>query len=441
MNVEDNKLINKFLMIASKIASQPHLMSIRDSFQMTMPLFILAGLAVMVNHVVLPWVLTGDTLQQYMAFGNAITNATLNISTVLIATLIGYNLAIQRAYNNPIATGITAFASLVTLLPMTVMANPVAGGDAVLVSGMINYDTIGTKGMITGIIVGLLSAEVFIRLSTQEKFKINLGDDVPSGVSKAFNVLIPTIMTLSLFSAVNLILFLTLDTNLLQLITDLIQAPLSSIATSLGGYLFLYSLGNLLFGFGIHQSTINGPFTEPFLLQNMNENMMAVQTGMQPTHILNSSFQTVYAQMGGTGATISLIIAILLFSKNKANKSVAKLAVPSGIFEINEPVIFGLPIVFNIPLIIPFVLVPVVQAIIAYVATYIGVLPILKVNVPWITPPVISGWLASVGDIRVPLFQIALIALGVAIYLPFFKIHEKILEKQAHEEVLEAATE
>lgn len=439
MNLENNKIIDKFLVIASKIASQPHLMSIRDSFQMTMPLFILAGLAVMVNNVALPWFLSGDVLAQYTTFGNAITNATLNISTILVALLIGYNLSIQKGFNNPMATAVTTFASLVTLLPMTAMVTPLAGGDAIAVGGVISYDTIGTKGMITGIIVGLLAAEIFIKLSTQKKLVINLGDEVPSGVSRAFNILIPTILTLAIFSAINLVLVITMNTNLLQLITDLIQAPLRNIATSIGGYLLLYSLGNLLFGFGIHQSTINGPFTEPFMLQNMNENMAAVQTGQAPTHILNSAFQTVYAQMGGTGATISLIIAIMIFSKSRATRNVAKLAIPSGIFEINEPIIFGIPVVFNIPLIIPFVLVPVAQAILAYLATVAGILPILKVNVPWITPPVISGWLASVGDLRVPLFQIALIALGVVIYLPFLKIHERIMSRQAQEEQEELA--
>lgn len=434
MDIENNSLVNKFLVLASKISGQPHLMSIRDSFQMTMPLFILAGLAVMVNHVMLPWFLSGDALSQYQVFGNAITNATLNISTILIAMLIGYNLSKHKSFDNPIATAITCFASLVTLLPMTVLIT-LATKEVVGVDGIISYDSIGTKGMITGIIVGILAAELFIRLSEQKKFRISLGDDVPQGVSNAFNVLIPTVLTLSIFSVANLVLIMTMNTNLLQLITDLIQAPLSLVATSLGGYLLLYSLGNLLFGFGIHQSTINGPFTEPFMLQNMNENMMAVQAGQAPTHILNSAFQTVYAQMGGTGATISLVIAILLFSKHKATRNIAKLAVPSSIFEINEPIIFGLPIVFNIPMIIPFVLTPIIQTLLAYFATAFGIIPILKINIPWITPPVISGWLASAGDIRVPIFQIVLIAVGVMIYLPFLGIHEKILVKQSQEEL------
>ena len=434
-NFEDNKFVNKFLVIASKISGQPHLMSIRDSFQMTMPLFILAGIIVMLNHVVLPWVFTGEALATYSQFGNAITNATLNVSTILVAALIGYNLSIQKGFNNPVATLITVFSSLITLLPMSSLLTPVGGDAAVEIGGVINYANIGTAGMITGIIVGLLAGEVFIRLSNQDKLVINLGDEVPPGVSKAFNALIPTALTLSLFSVINLILIITLQTDLLQLITNLIQAPLRGVATSLLGYTFLYSLGNLLFGFGIHQTTINGPFTEPFLLQNINENMALVQNGQEPVHILNSAFQTSFAQMGGTGATISLIIAILLFSKSAANKSIAKLAIPSGIFEINEPVIFGLPIVFNIPLIIPFVAVPAIQTIIAYFATKAGLIPILSANIPWITPPIISGYLASMGNFIVPLFQIALIALGVVIYLPFLRISETIAEKEAQAEL------
>ena len=123
----------------------------------------------------------------------------------------------------------------------------------------------------------------------------------------------------------------------------------------------------------------------------MNENMAAVIAHKMPTHIINSDFVTVYSQMGGTGLTISLIIAVLLVSHYQPYKDVVKLAAIPGIFEINEPIIFGFPIVFNIPMIIPFVLSPVIGSLIGYFATSVGFVRPLAYIVPWNTPPILSG--------------------------------------------------
>ncbi|MFV0255243.1 MAG: PTS sugar transporter subunit IIC [Erysipelotrichaceae bacterium] len=430
-NLENSKFFQKFVAIASKIGEQIHLSSLRDGFATLMPLFILAGLAVLVNHVIFPFFLEGETLSTVNMFGNALTNGTLNIAGLLLCPAIAYSLAKNRGFSTPFTASMVALSTLVIMMPMSVMMTPAGLEEAVSISGVLTFGNIGTTGMFAGILVGLGSTEIFTRLSGLKQLRINLGTDVPPAVGKAFSTMVPTIITLSIFAALNLFLFVVVGADLITLITNLIQAPLRGISTSLIGYLFLYSLGNMLFAFGIHQSVINGPFTEPFLLMNMNENMLAFQNGEEPMHILNSSFQAVYAQMGGTGATISLIIAIFLFSKRRSNKEIAKLAVAPGIFEINEPIIFGIPIVYNLPLMIPFVLLPVLQTLIGYFATSIGLVSILKVQIPWITPPIISGWLASAGDIRVPILQIFLIIFGVICYLPFLKISDMVAERAA----------
>lgn len=167
------------------------------------------------------------------------------------------------------------------------------------------------------------------------------------------------------------------------------------------------------------------------MTQNISDNTLAFANGMEPPHILTSSFQTSFAQMGGTGATISLVIAILIFTKFRPYREIAKLGLAPSIFEINEPIIFGLPIVFNIPMMIPFVFLPVIQTLIAYFATSVGLVSKTVVLVPWITPPIISGWLSTAGDWRAPVLQVILIAIGVVVYLPFLKISERVSIKQA----------
>ncbi len=166
------------------------------------------------------------------------------------------------------------------------------------------------------------------------------------------------------------------------------------------------------------------------LMVAMNENMTAAAAGRQAPNIINYSFRLVFGQMGGTGATLGLLIAILLFTKYKPFKQVSKLALAPAIFNINEPIVFGLPVVFNVSLMIPFVLGPIIGTTIGYVMTAIGFIKPLTVLVPWTIPPFVNGFLASGGDWKVVLVQIIIVAVHVILYLPFLKVSEKIAKQQ-----------
>lgn len=433
MTTSNQSRMDKFIQFAVKIGNQIHLRALRDSFATLMPMFILAGLAVLVNTVIFPWIFKGDTLSTAQHFGNAITNGTLNVAGLLLCPAIAYFLSTSRKFENPISASLIALATLIVMMPLSVQVTDIAGKQTVTVANVLTFSNLGTSSMFGGIIIGLLETELLVFLAKNKHLKISLGEGVPPAVAKSFNVLIPACISISLFAGLSLLLSVTLGKDLITLIVAIIQEPLRKVGTSLFGYLFLYSFGNLLFSFGIHQTVINGSFTEPFMTQNINDNMLAFQDGKDIPHILTSSFQTCFAQMGGTGATISLIIAILIFSKFKPYREVAKLATAPGLFEINEPVIFGLPIVFNIPMMIPFVALPAIQTLIAYFLTTVGLVSKTVVLVPWITPPIISGYLATAGDWRASVLQVLLIALGVVIYLPFLKVSEQVSRRQAAE--------
>ena len=203
------------------------------------------------------------------------------------------------------------------------------------------------------------------------------------------------------------------------------------INTSLPGTLFIYSFGNFLFTLGIHQAVVNSVILEPFLLINTNENMLAFAKGQPIPHIINNIFVPTFGMIGGTGSTFSLLIAIFIFSRQKAAKQVARLAISPGLFNINEPVIFGLPIVFNIPLMIPFVLLPAIGIFFAWVCTSLGLISRCVVMIPWTTPPVLSAWLATAGDWRAVVVQLIIIVFGVFFYLPFLKIAERVAQKNS----------
>lgn len=426
--------LEKFAEFSARLGSQIHLRTLRDAFTTIMPLFILAGLAVLLNNVIFTAVLSGETLAQFQTYGNMLTNASLNIAGLLIAPVVAYFLSQNREFDKPISSSVVALSSLFVMIPMVKSVLPVGAEETVDVSGVVTFSEIGTTGLFGGIIVGMLATELFIRLAKNKRLRISLGEDVPPAVGESFSTMIPLMLTVSFFALISALLLNVFNTDMLTIITNVVQEPLRRINTSLLGYLLIYSTGNFLFTLGIHQSVINSTLTEPLLLLNMNENMAATQAGKEAPHILNSAFQTVYAQMGGTGGTFALIILVLLFIKYKPFKDIIKLSIGPGLFEINEPIIFGFPVVFNLPMMIPFVLSPVIGALIGYFATVIGFVEPLTVMVPWTTPPLLSGFLASQGDFKVVIVQIIILIVTALFYWPFVIVAQKAAIKQAQAE-------
>ncbi|MGM9613529.1 MAG: PTS sugar transporter subunit IIC [Butyricicoccus sp.] len=434
MTEERRPFMDRFAEGAAKLGNQIHLKTLRDAFATIMPLYILAGLAVLVNNVIFVKLLSGAALEAAKYWGTLIINGTLSISGLMIAPTIGFFLSRNRRFGNPFAAAMISLASLIVMMPLTISAKPVGAEDAVMLEGLLSFGNLGTNSMFAGIIIGLLSTELFIRISNVKRLQINLGDSVPQAVGDSFNVLIPVILVLSSFGIVSTILAQAFHTDLISLISTMIQAPLKNIGTSLAGCLILYTLGNLLFTQGIHQSVIYSSILEPLLIVNMTENMAAFAAGEPIPNIINVSMVPGFGMLGGSGSTICLVIATLLFSKYKPSRDIVKMASVPSLFNINEPMIFGYPIVFNYALVIPFIAVPALGITIAYFATTLGLMNPCVVQIPWTTPPLMSGFLATGGDWRAIIVQAIIIVLGVLIYLPFMKASEKVQMKMMEAE-------
>jgi len=432
--MEQNKFLDKFTMFAMRLGGQVHLRTLRDAFAAIMPMFILAGIAVLVNNVVFTWFLSGESLATAQHWGRVITNGTLSIASLLIAPAIAYSLCKYKDFKNPIAAIILSMSALIVMMPNVTSITPIGGDSAVPVIGVLHLAHLGTSGMFAGIIIGLLSTELFIRVSSIKRLKINLGDDVPPAVGDSFSALFPVMIVMSFFGIIAFVLFTVFDTDLISLISVMVQEPLRRVNTSLWGVLFIYSFGNFLFTLGIHQSVVNGVLLRPLLIANNNENMLAFANGEEIPHIMTDSFVNTFGMIGGTGSTIALVIATLLFGKLKSSKSVAKLGTGPGVFNINEPIIFGYPIIFNVALMIPFVLAPTLGIVVAYTATVMGFMDKTVILIPWTTPPLISAYLATAGDWRAVVVQLIIIVGAVLLYLPFMKIHERMSLKLAAEQ-------
>ncbi len=428
------KWLEKFANFSSKVGNEVHLRSLRDAFALIMPLFILAGVGVLINNVIFPWVASGTTLSKLQIWGNLITNGTLNIAGLVLAPAIGYMLARNKGYDNPMAAAIISLASLIMTMPQQIALTLASTAKPANVTGGLSYENLGTTGMFGGIIIGLLATEVFIWLNNIKQLKIHLGENIPPMVAQSFNSLLPSILTASIFALIGTLLAVFWDTDLIALIATMIQEPLRSFNTSLPGMLFIYSVGNFLFTLGIHQTVVNGTLLDPVLLINMNKNMEAYSAHQDIPYILTNTFRDTFGMIGGTGSTLCLLIAVFIFSRQKASREVAGLSVAPSLFNINEPVIFGFPIVFNIPMMVPFVLQPVIGILIAYFFTVIGWMHPVVALVPWTTPPLINAFLATAGDWRAVVVQLLIIVQGIFFYLPFLKVSERVLIKNAQKE-------
>ncbi|HBG9577776.1 TPA: PTS sugar transporter subunit IIC [Enterococcus faecium] len=433
-------VFEKFGIVATKLGNQIHLRTLRDAFATFMPFMMLAGFVTLINSVILePTGFMGEivdtsTLTTLQQIGTSIANGTLSITTLLVVAAVSYHMCASRNYTNHIAAVLVAISTFVVLTPMQMMFTPENADKAVEVTGVIPISYTGASGMFVGIFVGLAATELFIKLSNNKKLQIQLSGNIPPAVLKSFNVLIPIIITITSFALLSFIIIQLFNMDINKLITTIVTEPLSKITTGLPGFLLITSIANLFFGFGIHQAVISGSLLDPFLIQNMQENMAAYANKEQIPHIINMAFKDTFAVMGGSGNTIALLIAIFIFSRRKDYKDFAKLSVTPAIFNISEPIIFGLPIVFNISLIIPFVLAPIFSFTVAYFATAVGLINHVVVQIPWTTPPVISGFLATAGDWRAAVLQILIIAASVFIYLPFLRIDEHVTTKLSENE-------
>ena len=442
--------LDKFAEVSAKIGNQVHLRSLRDGFATIMPVFILAGIAALLNNVVFTglWGTEGlmpnaDILSAAQYWGSALSQGALSISAILLCGMVGYSLATNKRFDNPISCVVVSLAVFFIMMPQSVTASLAASSPlltdevttAEVTSAFITNYT-GTNGMFTAIIIGLLAPTLFIKVSGIDQLRIKMPEGVPPAVEKSFNVLIPMLISLGAFGLVSMILFAGFQTDITALINTWIQTPLRALTTNPAGLVFIYSLGVFLFTLGIHQSTINGVLVEPVLTIVLVEAMEVYTTGgidaviARPDLYLNMNVINVYALMGGSGCTLALLIATFIWGKWQPSKEIAKLGILPSIFNINEPVIYGYPIVFNIPLMVPFVLNTALGILLSYGATVIGLVNPTCIQVPWTTPIIASGFLSTGGDWRAAVLQVVLLALFVVIYLPFMKASETAQRKQ-----------
>ena len=394
-----------FMPKASVIAAQRHLVAIRDAFVVTMPLMILGALAVLINNIPIPgyedflnkiFPMMYNDAPIWKSFGGNIWNGTFAIFAVLVAFLVAHNLV--KSYGK---------------------------------------DGIAT-GLFIALIIALISGELFQRLSGNPKLVIKMPDGVPPAVAKSFAALLPAMITISLFSLITSILFALGIDNIVISFYEAVQQPFMGLANSYPSALLLAFITPFLWFFGLHGANMVDPLMQTINVPAIDANIKALEAGKAIPYIVNKPFFDSFVNLGGTGATLGLLIAIFIVGRrNKPYKVITNLSLAPGLFNINEPVMFGLPIVLNPIMFIPFILVPMVLVTVAYVATATGLVPAATFMPPWVTPPIIGGFLATKSIAGGVLAAVNLL-ISILIYMPFVKVAtDQYLKQEAAAEAAE----
>lgn len=419
-----DKLQNVLLSISSKVETNKYLGSIKEAFTMFVPFIIVGSFGSMLNILVsganglaqwVPW------LSNLSPAFTAINFVTISCMSLPIAFLIGYKLA-EKENLPQLESGLIGLFSYLAVCPNTISTVVEGLKDPVVVNGL-GAGVIGAQGLFVSMIMSMVAVKFFGLLTNIDAIKIKMPDSVPTGIARSFNILIPIFIIITAFS-VGGCLFNTFTGNYLNVwIYNIIQLPLQALANTTGGILVL-ALANQLFWFlGIHGGMVIEGVRGPLSAAGLAENISAVQAGGVATNILTRGFWTSFVVVGGGGITLSLLIAIFIFSKREDHKSIAKFSLIPGICGINEPVVFGLPLVLNPIFAIPFILNSVIAAFIAVVATNIGFLTCGVLDCPPGLPVFVTGFISY--GIHGIIVQAIILIVTFIIWVPFVLMSNK----------------
>ena len=305
--------------------------------------------------------------------------------------------------------------------------------DSFSYSGIMSSYT-GATGLFTGLIVAIVGMELYNMFRKNDALKIKMPEQVPPGVARAFEVLIPTCLTAIVVGAVGLVCQLATGAELNALIYNVIQKPLQNIiGNNLVAVCIMYVIIMLFWCVGIHGNNMVAAVKEPIFRPLLYANTAAYTAHHEIPYVMNLTMIQMFAEFGGSGVTIGLVIAILIFSKREDNRTIAGISIVPGLFNINETMTFGIPLVLNPILDIPFILAPVATIVIGYILVTSGFCPKIVLEVPWTMPPVLFGFVATGGKPMGAVAQLIVLAVSVLVYIPFLIAYEKFQAKQAAE--------
>lgn len=423
-----DNLSNKLGVIAAKINNLRYIIVIKNAFTTLTPVIIAGAFGTLFSAMVfnadqgLAKISALSWLAELNPVASALSYVTLSFLTIYAVFLIGVELAKLNDIHG-VFPGIVAVMSYLAVNPTFIMFNH--EDTALKITNVLSKQYTDTKGLFLGMFVAIVAIELYCWLSRQDKLKIKMPDSVPANVSTSFSALFPTTITIATMALIGWGVHAATGLYAYDIIYNVVQKPLEAVTQGLPGLLILMLVAQLFWVIGIHGNQMIKPVREPLLLAAIATNTEAFMAGTpvkELPNIITMPFWDMYMSMGGSGVTIGLLIAVFIVGKKGPMKEIAKLSAVPGLFNINEPVIFGMPIMLNPILAIPFVITPLITGTIGYILTSIGFAAPAAVMVPWPFPPLINGYVATAGDWGAVAAQLICIVAATLIYLPFVKI-------------------
>ncbi|MBO0480769.1 PTS sugar transporter subunit IIC [Candidatus Enterococcus courvalinii] len=415
-----NEWINeKVLPPVLKFVNTKPITALRNGMLYTMPFTIVGSVFLLLANFPVTAVSEWVNNSGLAVYFNQAYGASFAIMAIFAVVGIAYSYVKDEGFE-----GLPAGMIALVIFLLTMRSDVTDAESGVVIGNVIDKAWTGGQGMISAILVGLFVGWGYTWFLKRD-IRIKLPEQVPDNVANSFTALIPAAVLITFAMLVYIFFDAVFSTTMIQWIYEVIQSPMQGVTDSLGGALMLGFLVPFLWFFGVHGSTIVGGIMGPILQANSLANTEILESGKALTvanggHIVTQQFLDQFMTVTGAGMTIGVVMFMVFFAKSAQFKQLGRLSLAPAIFNINEPIIFATPIVMNPIMAIPFIATPVVSGVITYFALYTGLVPLFTaVQVPWTTPPIISGFL--VGGWQAALLQTFVLAVGFFIYLPFVK--------------------
>ena len=400
-------LLNRHIVPGLTVLSEnTYLSAIRAGMVSVVPLTIIGGLFIILSY--LPISGWDKIVAPYLSLLQIPVTATFGLLSVFACFAIAYDLGKQFKQEAIVSATMATLVFLLIQLKVGDSAEDIA----------FSMDSLGSKGLFTAVLIALISVRVQ-KYFSDRNFVIKLPENVPAVVYESFVSLSPLFFLVTLFWLIRFVLGVDID-HLVQIAFK----PLIFALNTLPGILMYAFLVTLLWSVGINGDNAMDAIVAPIFLQYLTANVEAMIHGQPLPYITAYGFFTAFVNVGGTGATIALAL-VMWNSKEPGYRKVSRLSLPTQIFQINEPIFFGFPIVLNPIFMIPYILNALILTSSTFLLMQAHLINKPFVNVPWTTPPIIGHYLVSGGDWRAAVWGVASIVIAMAVYFPFAKVAER----------------
>lgn len=405
------KKIERFLMpVSEKIGKIFFLQALGQTMQIILPVYVVGGFATLLAFIDIGFWQTLLTNVPFLKVMFMTTQSlTLSIVSLYMVLVLPYRYALQLQTKNPFGVIPINLACFLLVTPTELYTN-------------IPSEWLGYKGMFTAMIVSFLVVRVY-SLFMKKGLVIKMPESVPTFVSEAFASLLPALVIVPVFALIGQLFAMTSLKSLHQAIYTLIQLPLQGVGSSFGSYMLYIIVATMSFFFGIHGMSITSVWS-PIVEANSLQNLDAFSKGLPAINLFDKGTAAT-ALIGGMTCTLSVVLVVVLLMKSKRMREVGKVSLVPGIFNIGEPILFGLPIMLNPVFLIPFFSTAVVNGVVSWVTRAIGFVQYTGLDPSWTIPMVAKAFFISQTPVRAAIVQLGLIIIDAFIWYPFLKVVDR----------------